>query len=140
MRGIRGGSVVLKRSVMRNIIALRTHDRRGRLAIAPGAAVGVHDVQVEASGEPTPSDASGVEQVADILSAHLRGAAAGADIAKGIRVPNHRVSAVPVADKAAGTAGIVHDAVGLARNQINSPDGGRAEVGAIGVVAHGVVW
>src|SRR5580698_4770345 len=104
MRRIRGGSVVLKRSVMGNIIALRTHDRRGRLAVAPGAAVGVHDVEVETPREPTPGDASGVEQVADILSAHPRGAAAGADVAKGIRVPNHRESAVAVADKAAGTA------------------------------------
>src|SRR6202034_232903 len=114
MGGIRGGSIVLERSVVRNVVALCADDWRSRLAIATGAAVWIYDVEIETSSEPAPGDASRVEQVADILSAHLRLAAAGADVAIGIRVANHRVSAVPVADKAAGTTAIVRDAVGLA--------------------------
>ncbi len=81
MSGIRGGCVVLERSVMWNVIRLRTNDRRGRLAVASGAAVGIYLGQVEASAEPTPGDTGCVEQVADISSLHLcLGSAAGANI------------------------------------------------------------
>ena len=82
---------------MGNVISLRTHDRRSRLAVAPGAAIRIHYGQIEPSCEPTPCDLGCVEQVTDILSGHLRCSAAGAHIAVWIGIADHRESAVSVA-------------------------------------------
>ena len=89
MRGICGGSVILERRVMGNVIALCPDDWRSGLAIASRAAVRIHDVEVEASAEPSPSDISRVEQIADVLSRHLHLFAAGAHIAERIRITDH---------------------------------------------------
>src|SRR3984957_726216 len=133
MRGIRRRSVVLEWSVMRNVVPLCAHNRRGRLAVAPGAAVRIYQVQVKTSREPTPGDTRCIKQVADILSPHLRLASAGAHVSERIRVADHRQSAVSVAYIRTRTARSLHDAVGLARNQIDRAYRGRPKVGAEGV-------
>src|SRR5580693_3075817 len=115
--GIRSGRVVLERSVMGNVIRLRTDDRRGRLAVAAGAAVGIYTAQVEASGKPAPGDAGGVEQVADILTAHLRlSPATRANVVEWIGIADDGHSAVPVAYQTTGAVDALSHAVGLAGN------------------------
>src|SRR5271156_6714994 len=71
MGRIRSRSIILERSVMRNIVALSSNNLRGGLTVAASAAVRIHRFQVETSSEPAPSNIGSVEQVADILPAHL---------------------------------------------------------------------
>ena len=64
--------------MMGNVVGLTGagNQRCGR-AVASRAAVGIDDVQIESTGEKSPGDAGGVEQVADVLATHLHQAARG---------------------------------------------------------------
>ena len=71
--GFCGGGVVLERLVVRDVIRLVDHRHRGSGApAAAGGSVGILNRQVEAAFEEAPADAGGVQQVADIGSAHVR--------------------------------------------------------------------
>src|SRR5579862_1966483 len=98
---------------MRDVIALRPDDWRSRLPIASGTSIGIYDVQIEASSEPSPGDIGRIEQITDILSRHLHLFAARAHIAERIRITDHRETAVSVRHELTGTTEVFRDAIGL---------------------------
>ncbi len=61
--------------------------------MATGGAVGIGDRQVEAALEEAPGHAGGVEQIADVLAAHLKTSpvVVGAGIADRIGIADQRI-------------------------------------------------
>src|SRR5580698_2853544 len=136
---VRGGSVILKRLVVRNVVSLGDGgDARGGGALALRGAVGVHRREIESSLEEAPADARVVQQVADVLAAHAEFFAgrSGADVTDRIGVADHGRVAVAAIDDRAGAVFVVAHAVGLAGDQVQRAVGGGTEVRVIRVVAH----
>src|SRR5271156_3548344 len=99
MLGVGGGGVVLEGLVVRNIISLVGHRDGGRVRTsAAGCSVGILRLKIEAALEEAPADASGVQEVADILSAELHGCAGcrGAHIADRVGITDQREATLTV--------------------------------------------
>src|SRR5258708_40357320 len=115
--GVDGAGVILEGLVMGRVVGLGAGDGGHGRTAAPGGAVGIGDVEVEAALKPAPGELGGVEQVADVLAGHAdRRGRAGADVAGWIGVANNGQAAVPIGDDPAAGIDGVEDAVGLARD------------------------
>src|SRR6185312_4541521 len=142
MLGVGGRGVVLEGLVVGDVVADVAPDDLGAvIATAAGRAVGIGEVEVEAALEPTPTDAGGAQQVADVASAHGEGGAGGARarIADGIGIGDVGQRAGAAINDAALPVHGLADAVGLARGQIQRTHGRGAEGAAEGTVGHGKV-
>ena len=99
MLPIGSGGVILKRCMMRNVISLRdTGDLRRVRALASGGSVRVRDRQVETALEPAPANAGRIQQVANVLTAHLQHFASSCrtHIAEGIGITDYGETTVSV--------------------------------------------
>ena len=127
---VRGARVVLEGLVVRDVVGRRVRavgDGLVGLSRAARGAVGVRDRQIEAALEPSPADALGVEQVADVLARHRRLVRGGrADVADRIGVADDREAPVSVGDGVARRQGRVvgrRQTVGLPGDEV---DGARS--------------
>src|SRR5882724_10186430 len=80
MRLVRGGSIVLERLVMRNIVAL------GKAVAANVGGLAI----TEAALEPSPADAFCIQQIADVLAAHGNCFTRRALVKGRLRIADHR--------------------------------------------------
>src|SRR5580704_5003281 len=92
----------------------------------------------KAAHERTPGDAGGGEQITDIFPGHLnlRADRTRADIAKGIRVADHRTRVRRVRDEAAAPK-TIHDRArkGVAGDEVEETRSRGTEGGAEGIIA-----
>src|SRR5262249_17709242 len=115
-----------------------SRNRRNRAPATSGAAVGIADREVEAAFEPSPGQARGGKQIADVLSEHFIGKFPGprANVAERLRVADQRKSALSVGNLSAGAIRVHRrrfvDAVGLAGNQVDGAGSGWTELCVVG--------